>query len=100
VEELMDDFIDKVKIDAKHSFQDNVCSIVEYKRRWGDRIGLLGGVDVDKLTSYDPDTLRKYVRHIIDECSPGGRFAVGAANSIPSYIPVKNYLTMLDEALR
>ena len=100
VEELMDDFINDVKIDAKHSFQDNVCSIIEYKKRWGDRIGLLGGVDVDKLTSYDPDTLRKYVRYIIDKCSPGGRFAVGAANSIPSYIPVKNYLTMLDEALR
>lgn len=34
------------------------------------------------------------------QCSPGGRFAIGAGNSIPSYIPVENYLTMLDEALQ
>jgi uroporphyrinogen decarboxylase len=100
VDELMDDFIDDIKIDAKHSFQDNILSIQEYKKRWGDRVGLLGGVDVDKLSLYEPDALRTYVRQMIEECSPGGRFAVGAGNSIPSYIPVVNYLTMLDEALR
>jgi uroporphyrinogen decarboxylase len=100
VDELMEDLIDEVKIDAKHSFQDNVLSITEYKKRWGDRIGLLGGVDVDRLTSDAPEDLRSYVRHIIETCSEGGRFAVGAGNSIPSYIPVENYLTMLDEALR
>jgi uroporphyrinogen decarboxylase len=100
VDDLMDDLIDDVGIDAKHSFQDNVLSIIEYKKRWGKRIGLLGGVDVDRLTSDTPDDLRRYVRHIMESCSEGGRFAIGAGNSIPSYIPVENYLTMLDEALR
>jgi len=28
-----------------------------------------------------------------------GMFAVGSGNSIPSYVPVENYLAMLDEAL-
>jgi len=56
-------------------------------------------VDVDKLTTYSPEHLRQYVRGIIDECAQGGRFAIGAGNSIPSYIPLENYLTMLDEAL-
>jgi len=100
VDELMDDFINDIEIDAKHSFQDNILPIQEYKKRWGDKVGLLGGVDVDKLSLSEPDALRTYVRQIIDKCSPGGRFAVGAGNSIPSYIPVINYLTMLDEALR
>jgi uroporphyrinogen decarboxylase len=99
VDDLMEDFIADVKVDAKHSFQDNVTSIVEYKQRWGERIGLLGGVDVDRLASDEPPVLRKYVRRIIEECSEGGRFAVGAGNSVPSYIPLENYLTMLDEAL-
>jgi len=100
VDELMEDFIDDVGIDAKHSFQDNVLCIVEYKKRWGHRVGLLGGVDVDRLTSDAHDDLRLYVRRIIESCSGGGRFAVSAGNSIPSYIPVENYLTMLDEVLR
>lgn len=100
VDELMDELIDDLKVDGKHSFQDNVTPIWEYKKRWGDRIALLGGIDVNKLSSYQPEDLRKYVRKVIDECSPGGRFAVGAANSIPSYCSVENYFTMLDEALR
>jgi uroporphyrinogen decarboxylase len=100
VEEIMEDFIETVRVDGKHSFQDNVLPVQEAKRRWGDRICILGGVDVHKLTSYDETSLRKYVRGIIDDCSPGGRFALGAGNSIPSYIPVENYLIMLDEARR
>jgi uroporphyrinogen decarboxylase len=39
------------------------------------------------------------VRHIIDKCAPGGRFALGSGNSIPSYVPLDHYLVMLDEAL-
>jgi len=100
IDEIMDDLIDGVGIDAKHSFQDGVSPISEAKERWGGRIALLGGVDVNKLASFPPKELRSYVRKVIDTCSPGGRFAVGAGNSIPSYIPVENYLTMLDEALR
>jgi uroporphyrinogen decarboxylase len=100
VDEIMEDFIETVRVDGKHSFQDNVLPVQEAKRRWGDRICILGGVDVHKLASYDETSLRKYVRGIIDDCAPGGRFALGAGNSIPSYIPVENYLIMLDEARR
>jgi uroporphyrinogen decarboxylase len=100
VDELMEEFIDDLKLDGKHSFQDNITPVWEYKKKWGDRIALLGGIDVDKMTSYQPEELRKYVRTVIEKCSPGGRFAVGAGNSVPSYCPVENYLTMLDEALR
>ena len=96
----MPDLIERVGIQAKHSFEDAIVPIAEFKRRWGGRIGVLGGVDVDKLTRLAPDALRAYVRGIIDECAPGGRFAIGSGNSIPDYVPVENYLTMLDEALR
>jgi len=100
ISDIMDDLIDDVKIDGKHSFQDEVTPITEAKRLWGDKICLLGGVDVDKLARLEPNDLRKYIRQIINKCAPGGRFAIGAGNSIPSYIPIENYLTMLDEVLR
>lgn len=100
IDAIMEDLIDDVKIDGKHSFQDGVSPIIEAKKLWGDRICLLGGVDIDKLARLEPDDLRKYVRKTIDYCNPGGRFAIGSGNSIPSYIPVENYLTMLDEAMK
>jgi len=100
VSAVMEDLIEDVRIDGKHSFEDGVMPITEAKKLYGDRICLLGGIDVDKLTRYSPEDLRKHVRNVIDRCLPGGRFAVGAGNSIPSYIPIENYLTMLDEAHR
>lgn len=99
VDNIMDDLIDDVKIDGKHSYEDSITPIWEYKKRWGHKIALLGGVDMDKLTCYTPDKLQGYVRMIIDRCREEGRFAIGAGNSIPSYVPVENYLIMIDTAL-
>jgi len=100
ISSLMDGLINDVKIDGKHSFQDKSAPVIEYKKRYGDRIAILGGVDVDVVTRSEPDTLKRYVRKIIDACALGGRFAIGSGNSIPSYIPVENYLAMIDECLR
>ena len=52
------------------------------------------------LASADPADLRMYVSKLIEACAPGGRFAVGSGNSIANYVPLDNYLTMLDEARR
>ncbi len=99
LEAIMNDLIDDVGIDAKHSFEDAIVPVVEMKRRYGERIGILGGIDVDVLGRGSPDEVRRTVRQTIDACAPGGRYAVGSGNSIPSYVPVENFLTMLDEAL-
>ena len=97
--ELMDDFIEDVKIDAFHSFQDEIIPVVEFKKIYGEKIGVLGGVDVDKLSLLEEKELRRYVRGIIEECMPE-RFALGSGNSIANYIPPENFLIMLDEGLR
>lgn len=97
---IMEDLIQDVGIDGKHSYEDTILPVTEAKRRYGSRIAILGGVDVGKLTRLDPAALRKHVRATIEACAPGGRYAVGSGNSIPSYVPVENYLTMVDEALR
>jgi len=94
---LMNDFIKEIKIDAFHSFDDNIISVTEFKRRYKE-IAVLGGVDVDKLCRLKEDDLRKYVREILKECMPE-RYALGSGNSIANYIPVENYLIMLDEGM-
>ena len=100
VEAIMGDLIEEVGIDGKHSFEDAIIPVAEMQRRYGDRIAILGGIDVAVLSRAEPEQLRAYVRGVIDECGPRGRYAVGSGNSIPSYVPLENYLTMLDEALR
>lgn len=97
---IMPDLIEDIGIDAKHSFENAIIPIDEFQARYGDRIGVLGGVDIDILGRAPLEQVRSEVRRIIDVCHPRGRFAVGSGNSIPSYIPVEAYLTMLDEAQR
>ena len=94
---VMDDLINYVGIDAKHSFQDEIEPVWEAKNKYGDRIAILGGVDVDKLSRMSEKTLRSYVREILNKCAFGGGYALGSGNSIANYIPVENYLAMLDE---
>jgi uroporphyrinogen decarboxylase len=100
IDTIIDDLIYDVKIDGKHSFMEGIAPVSKAKKLYGDKICLLGGVDVNNLTILQPEDLRAYVRGIIDTCAPGGKFALGAGNSIPSYIPVENYLIMIDEALK
>jgi len=100
VSEVMEDLVEEVKIDAFHSFQDVIIPVVEFKKRYGNRIAVLGGVDMDKLARLDNRSLRNYIRDILDECMLSGRYALGSGNSIANYIPVKNYLVMLEEGLR
>jgi len=98
--EVMEDLIEDVGIDAIHSFEDVCCPVIEFKKKYGHRIGILGGVDMDKLSRLDEKSLRKYIKNILEKCMPDGRFALGAGNSVANYVPVKNYLTMLDEGLK
>jgi uroporphyrinogen decarboxylase len=97
--EIIEDLIEDVKIDALHSFQDTIIPVTEFKKRYGDRIAVLGGVDVDKLCRLEEKELRAYVRDILDKCMPT-RYALGSGNTVTNYVPVENYLIMLDEGVR
>lgn len=98
--EIMPDLIDDVRIDAKHSFEDVIEPVTEAKARYGDRIALLGGIDVDFLCRADEVSIRRRVRETLDVCLHGGGYVLGTGNSVANYIPVRSYLTMLDEGRR
>lgn len=96
LEEVMEDIFIYCKIDAKHSFEDQVLSVIEAKRRYGNDISLLGGVDIDFLCRATPKEVKKYTEKVLEECMPGGGYALGTGNSVANYIPVENFLAMLE----
>ena len=95
--EVMDSLIDYVGIDGRHSFEDTIEPVVLAKQRYGDRIALLGGIDVDFLCRAPERAIRQRVRDTLDVCHPGGGYCLGSGNSVTNYIPVENYLAMMDE---
>ena len=98
--EVMDDLIDDVGIDAKHSFEDTIESVIDAKRLYGDRIAMLGGIDIDFMCRADEDAVRRRVRETLDACHEGGGYVLGSGNSIANYVPLSNYLAMQDEGAR
>ena len=98
--DLIDEYIDEVKIDAKHSFEDVILPVTGAKEKFGDRLSLLGGVDVDLLSRQDEATIRAKTREILDTCFPGGGYCLGSGNWVTNYIPLDHYLAMLDEGRR
>jgi uroporphyrinogen decarboxylase len=101
VYKLMDDFIDDVGIDAKHSFEDKILPVDEACRRWGDRIAILGGVDMHLLGAGTEEQVRARTRQILETCGVKGTgYCLGTGNTAANYIPRQNYLAMLDEGRR
>ena len=98
--EIMGDLIDDVKIDALHSFEDTIVDVIDMKRDYGHRIALLGGIDVDFLCRADPSAIRERTRRTLSACMPGGGYCLGTGNSVANYIPVDNFLAMVDEGRR
>lgn len=99
VEAIMDDLIEDVKIDGKHSFEDTIMPVSKFYEKYSPKIAVLGGVDMDVLATYKRNELRRYIRNILATCMSKGRYALGSGNSIANYIPIENYLIMLEEGL-
>ncbi len=97
---IMEDIIGLVGVDAKHSYEDTIVPVADFKQQYGDRIAVLGGFDVDRLSRTTPEEVRRYTRFLLDEVGRDGGYALGSGNSIADYVPVPNYLAMLDEAWR
>lgn len=92
---LMDDLID-AGIDAKHSNEDAVAPYDEWIRRYGDRIGLFGGIDCDRLCRMAPDDIYAFVLEQATRFRNTARgYALGSGNSIPGYVPPEGFLAML-----
>jgi uroporphyrinogen decarboxylase len=65
------------------------------KKRYGDKVAVLGGIDMNFLVTATVEQVEVYVKKVINECAPGGGYALGTGNSVANYIPVENYLAML-----
>lgn len=100
LEAIMDALLADVGIDGKHSYEEVVTPVAEAQARWGDRVAILGGIDIDILTRGDAATLRAYVRRVLDTCAPHGGYALGSGNSIPNFIPPAHLRIMLEEGAR
>jgi len=94
--DVMEPLINLVKIDAKHSNEDQIAPFPVWVERYGDRIGNFGGVDTDALCRFSESEIRAYVLDVLRQCRGHGGLAFGSGNSIPDYVPPAGYLAMIN----
>ena len=94
--EAMDDIID-CGFHAFNPVQPNSMDIEEVKKKWGDKLCIIGNLNLDStLTLGSPEDVRAEVYERIRTIGPGGGYMVSSSNSITDYVPLENMKAMID----
>jgi uroporphyrinogen decarboxylase len=95
--EVFDRIID-CGVDAIHPLEPKAMPLADVKRLVGDRLCLMGHVDVDLLSRGTEHEVRERVRTNIETAAYNGGYCIGSGNSIPEYVRFENYVSMLEAA--
>ena len=95
---VMDDIIDELNYDAKHSYEDKIQPVEQAYRQYSDRIAIMGGIDMDFLCRAEPAEIYQRAANLLAITKEKGGYALGSGNSIPTYVPIENYLAMIAAA--
>lgn len=80
-------------------YEDVIAPYDRWIEEYGDRIGLFGGIDIDRLCRMKPDEIYDFVlKEGMRFRSNAKGYALGSGNSIPDYVPVDGYLAMVRAA--
>jgi uroporphyrinogen decarboxylase len=90
------DLIIEAHFSGIHPIDPNAMEINQVKKKYGDRLALLGNINMDfPLSRGKPSDVEELVIERISELAPGGGYILSSSNSVAEYIPLKNYQAML-----
>jgi len=98
LEHVMNDIVNVIKYQGKHSYEDNICPVEEAYDQWSSQIAILGGIDLDFICRNTPSTVYERSKKMLQKAEVNGSFALGSGNSIPDYVPFDNYMAMISAA--
>jgi len=68
--------------------------ILEVKKKYGDKVCLLGNVDLNILGMGTPEETENEVKELIRNIAPGGGYILTSGNSLASYLKPECVLAM------
>jgi uroporphyrinogen decarboxylase len=85
-------------VDAIHPIEPAAMKIAEVKTKVGDKLSLIGNIDMDMLSRGTPEAVRLQVIKNVEQVGYNGGYCVGSGNSVPEYVKFENYLAMINTA--
>jgi len=96
LDDIMDMLID-MGISCVNPMDPYAIDYRDYKKRYGDKICLSGNIDIEfPLSKGTPEDVEKDVIEHLKVMMPGGRYVFGSSHSIVNYIPIENYVAMVN----
>jgi hypothetical protein len=95
---IMEDYL-SLGMNAIHPIEPYAMDIFQLKKDYGDRVCLVGNIDINTLTLGTPEEVEEEVKEKIRRLAPGGGYIVSSCNSVSSYCKPENVLAMV-EAVR
>jgi uroporphyrinogen decarboxylase len=96
---LWEDVIEDIGYDAKQSFEDSILPVEQAYEQYGNRIAILGGIDVGFLCDRTPEEIKCRAKNLIELTDGCRGYAVGSGNSITRYVPRRSFLALRDAVL-
>jgi uroporphyrinogen decarboxylase len=94
--DVMNDIIDYVGINAKHSNEDSIDTFDVWLNRYGERIGNFGGIEMNMLCMNTPEEVAEYVENICRISEGHGGVAIGSGNQIADYVKPECFVAMTE----
>ncbi len=95
--DVFDDII-SCGVNAIHPIEPKAMTLSDVKNSVGDKLCLIGHVDVDLLARGSCKEIRDQVNKNIEIAGQDGGYIIGSGNSIPDYVPFENYMALLQAA--
>ncbi|MBQ2676147.1 MAG: hypothetical protein IJF54_01935 [Clostridia bacterium] len=92
-DEVIDDVINDMKFDARHSYEDNITPVEKAYDDLQGKIAVLGGLDMNFVATKTPDEVYARAKAMVEKGKTG--YALGTGNSVPEYVPDENYFAMI-----
>lgn len=96
--QVWEDIIEEMNYDGKHSYEDIIMPPEQAYAELGDRIAVMGGLDMDFLCRERPEKIRERARGLLEQTGNVG-YALGSGNSIARYVPREAFRAMTAVAL-
>jgi len=98
---LLFDVMEKIidcGVTSLHPIEPKAMDIKEVKQRFGNKLSLIGNIDVDLLARGTVEEVNHAVINNIEFVGLDGGYCVGSGNSITEYVKFENYLAMINTA--
>ena len=97
---VIEDIIEDMRFDGRHSYEDKILPVEDAYDRYGGRIAILGGIDIDFMCRAPLAEVTARSRRMVERAAAAhGGYGLGTGNSVPSYMADERYLAMVDAVI-